>query len=237
MIKQILLTASAATLLSSCASLSSYTDAKTQKKGDVQAFFGGGQTVGPEAIINETTELINDVNGAQDIEDPTVTGTLLEAGARVGISENIDAGIKFTLPGGVALDGRYMLTDPEADYALTVGLKGSYTSLETEDDDGSTSTAYWFTDFTLPFYASYYPAEWLALTVIPDFTYRLSSIGGDENKMLIGGNVNAKLGSSAGIIGEFGYHEDLGGGEPYTQYGVVVFWTLGLQDVISDLMP
>ena len=130
-----------------------------------------------------------------------------------------------------------MLTNPEADYALSTGLKGSYTSLETESSAGSTSTTYWFADVTLPFYASYYPTEWLALTVIPDFTYRLSSLGGDENKMLLGGNVNAKIGSSAGIIGEFGFHEDLGGGEPFTQYGVVLFWTMGLKDLLGNLTP
>ena len=241
----IFLTACTAVLLSSCASLSSYTDAKTQEKGTVRSFFGGGQTVGPEALITEMSEtLINETSEAlinQTPEHSKATGTvglyIIEAGARVGISENIDAGFKFTLPEGIALDGRYMLTNPESDYILSTGLKGSHTSLQTESSSDEPSTAYWFADVTLPFYVSYYPTEWLAVTVIPDFTYRLSSLGGDENKMLLGGNVNAKIGSSAGIIGEFGFHEDLGGGEPFTQYGVILFWTLSLKDLSGNPTP
>ncbi len=235
MMKHILMISSAALLMTSCASLSSYQDARTLEQGKAQMFIGGGTYT--EQYPEQSDQVAQAISEAiEDYKTP-----LIEAGLRVGVMEKLDLGLKYTIPGGIVFDGKYQLLGGKEDvFAISSGAKVGYLSIkQTVTVDGQDQTSEWTTiDATVPLYLSYYPLSWLSVTVSPDYTFRhsTSSEGGSTNANVYGANASLKLGSDWGLVVEYGYHlTDAEGVDAYQQAGAVLYWPIsfGLKDLFN----
>jgi hypothetical protein len=187
-------------LMSNCASLSSFQDAKTLEKGKASVL----------VAVTKYTEKTSDAN-----QDAGLLGLdkfwALDGALRLGVMDHLDAGLKYTLPGGIVVDGKYNFLGADKAFAISSGFKVGYMQLETSGSDSSKASKYTTLDFTVPVYASSYFTDWLCLTLTPDFTFR-SQFGTDvesRNFMLAGANANFKLGKNKGVLVEGGYHMPL----------------------------
>jgi hypothetical protein len=213
-------------MLSSCASLSSYQDARTVEAGKARVFIGGGTYT--EAYPKQDSEFAESIATAlENYKTP-----LIEAGLRVGVTEKIDLGLKYTLPGGAVFDGKYqLLGDSASSFVVSTGAKFGYLSIkQTTTIGGNEVESEWTTlDATLPIYLSYYPVDWFAITVNPNYTFRSAFAPDVETATsnIYGANTSVKLGKNWGLIVEYGYHmTDAEGVDAYQQFGGVLFWPI-----------
>ncbi len=224
--KTILILMTAVSLfMTGCASLSSYQEAKTIDKGTNRVFLGAGTY--NEQYKKQDNEIAEEV--ATIVED--INWILLEGGMRIGLLDNVDVGIKLTFPGGLSVDGKYMLLGGEGELlAASVGAEFGYMSIEmtsTNSEGAETSVKSTTMDFSVPAYLSIYPTDWLGLTVIPDYTFRTMSpaSGPSSSASIYGANASLKIGSSWGLIAEYGYHLSTESQvEAIKQVGAVLFF-------------
>ena len=205
-----------------CASLSSYQEAKVLPTGQGQFSMG-------------VTGYTDDLTRSGFLLDSTGHDfKLLEVGGRVGVWKNLDLGVKYTLIGAVNLDAKYQLlgTDTGSVFQVSSGLKGGYANIEVTVNGKKTEAPVY--DLIVPVYASYTPTDWLALTLAPQFSYRIS-----DNEFeypagpIAGANFDMRLGSSYGIIGEFGYHRHLDKDYALMNYGAMFYMPVNLETVVG----
>jgi len=209
-----LITASA--LVTGCASVSTLQTARTLPSGQVRAYMGGGTYGGSayskDAILSEAK-------------------VLAEGGIRVGIADNIDAGIRLTLPATAYFDGKYQLLDL-GEFAVASGLGIGYTNVSSDDS----SVALF--DLVVPFYASYDFSRSFALYASPKYMLRLESGTNitSTRSGLIAGTVGLKLGDTWGAMLEGSYLKGIGSITDFsaTQANGVLFWST---DALSFLKP
>ena len=131
---------------------------------------------------------------------------MFELGGRVGVWDNLDLGIKYSAPGSIALDAKYQLLgrDSGSAFQLSAGLKGGYASLEGKDDKGEDVNDVPVIDLIVPVYATYNPTSWMAITLAPQFCYRISDNGYYYPEgPIAGANIGLRLGKTVGLRGEF----------------------------------
>ena len=218
--KNALILSSAALMMVGCASLSSYQDARTLEQGKASFFVGAGNF--SQTYKEQDTDIENDINDA--LEDWTMP--LIEAGVRLGVYENLDFGLKYTLPGGINVDGKYQLVGgQEGMFGAASGLKFGYLNYKVNEAEYTTM------DFTVPVYLTVYPTTWAALTVTPDFTFRTETAteGETETASIYGANTSLKLGTKYGVVAEYGIHmSDDESIDAYQQVGLMFYSPLEL---------
>lgn len=209
-----------------CASLSSYQEARTLEKGQSKIFIGA---TGYQDDLK--TVDVKDLLKDSATEDGT-SMFMLELGGRVGIMEGLDVGLRTSIPGGASIDAKYQFVgrDSLSSFQMSSGLRGGYASVQVNEQDIAVI------DLIAPVYATYAPTDWMSVTLAPQFCYRIS-----DNEYwfpsgaIVGGNVDLRLGSSIGLIGEFGYHRHLT--EDYTMmnYGAALFAPFDASDLLSGI--
>ncbi|MBP6385364.1 MAG: hypothetical protein KA313_04015 [Pseudarcicella sp.] len=182
----------ASTIFSSCVSMSTLQTARV---------LGAGETQGAVAYSSVDSQLqYNNIFG-DDTSKVTNTGKggLIEIQAIYGINDKLDVNFKVGLLGTGSIGAKYqLLGDMETKGALSVGGSLGYLSV------GDAT----FYDFTIPVYASYHPAEWLALYASPKLIYRTnnlpegSSIG---SAMWYGSTVGTRIGNKFGLLLEYSF--------------------------------
>lgn len=141
--------------MSSCVSMSTMQTARTTDPGDF-VYGSGVGFVSTEMEFSDTTI--------------TVGMPMVETYARVGITEKLDAGFRYTIPGSIVLDGKYMVYgDQESTLAVSAGAGIGYMSMELNDYQNR------MLDFIIPAYATVYPTSWLALYASPKYILRSST--------------------------------------------------------------
>jgi hypothetical protein len=210
-----------------CASFSSFQDARTVDKGTAR-------------MLVAATSHTAVVDSATAFEDPSFY--VIDVGARVGLTKKFDIGLKYTLPGSMVGDAKYMFTSRESKVGFSTGFSAGYTKVEVEFSDSSgnsTATASSPTtiDATIPLYFSVYPLNWLSFTVEPHATYRWVIGGWLTAGPIVGANGDLKIGNRGGLLLEGGWHKALEKGGPYFfNYSAAIFFpfSLGFEDLVKD---
>lgn len=201
-----------------CASLSSFQDARTVEKG------GGRMVLGATHYKADSTKFV----------DPHDAIYVFDIGARLGVGEKVDLGLRYTIPGAVTADVKYMFTDRQSGLGFSAGFRAAYMNfdLEATDTAGNTTakaTSPTIIDVTLPLYVSYYPLQWLSLTVSPDATYRTVIKAYMTAGPIFGVNGNLKLGENGGLLFEGGWHKAMEtGGPSFVTYSAAVFFPFSI---------
>jgi len=139
-------------LSSGCISISSFQTARTQKKDEASGFFG----VGYESLVipkKSSDELVSEFQ--EEIEEIKVP--ILEGGMRYGLTDSLDIGIRYTVPGTLAGEVKYQLTGHDSNLATAIGFglgTGGYSSGTTNYDIFDIIVPLWISqDFTDTFSA------------------------------------------------------------------------------------
>jgi hypothetical protein len=199
-------------MLPSCVSMTSLQTARTMEKGEFGGGFGGGMV---NAEINSGTETF-------DLKAP-----FMEASARYGITDKLDAGAKITLIGTSGLDVKYQfLGDKQSLLAGSVGTGFGYLSLSSGSGDNISKSV--ITDINVPVSFSIHPKEWFAFYASPRYTLRLNSYNntvngvddkGSSNSNWYGITTGIRLGKKVGFLVEYSYYlNDTDGTPPLTQF-------------------
>lgn len=218
-----------------CASLSSYQEARVTEKGKAELFFGA---TGYQDDLEKVDVSFTSANSGTIDTTDGLSSFMFEVGGRVGVWDNLDLGIKYSFPGSVALDAKYQLLgrDSGSAFQLSAGLKGGYASLEGKDDEGEDVDGVPVIDLIVPVYATYSPTTWMAVTVAPQFCYRISDNGYYYPEgPIAGANIGLRLGKTVGLRGEFGYHRNLDADYSMMNYGAVLYAPFDPSSLLSGL--
>lgn len=177
-----------------CFNMSSLQTAKTLEKGKGRVLIGGGYYTSPE--VNDALDTL----GADDLKMP-----YMEVGYRRGFTDAFEAGVKLTLIGTIAVDGKYQLLDNNG-LAFAVGLSGGYADIES--GTGSSKTKIY--EAMVPLYASYDIGDYLALYLSPKYMFRIYGGDGSGSGSLAGVTGGVKLGKNLGLFIESTYMQALG---------------------------
>jgi len=203
-----------------CASLTSFQDARTIEKGTGRAHVAFN-------MYTETNE--KDEGDLDKIDDE---GFMLQLGGRFGLTDKIDMGITYIVPGSVLLDGKYQFTAPTSVLGVSSGLKLGYLSYSYGSENNMDTVM--ALDVIVPVYASYYPVSWIAVTLNPDVVSRIRLKGPKTDPyILIGGNASLKLGKNIGVVAEAGYHVQPGEDRVFTTYGGSFYTPLDLSNFLG----
>lgn len=174
-----------------CANMSTLQTGRALKAGEGQVLLGGGYYGSPS--VNEAVDA--------DLAFP-----YLEVGYRRGIVENLELGVKATIPGTIGLDGKYQLLDA-GDFALAAGLGAGYLSLSSGEGENEVSNT--IIDVTVPVYASYHLGDYVALYTSPKYLMRLISGDSSGSSHLLGATGGVRLGNTWGVYVEGTFMKDL----------------------------
>lgn len=199
-----------AVLQSACVSMSSLQTAETLEKGRKQTTFGGGYYSSEETSNN--TSLSTKV-------------PYLEYSYREGLAKDFDAGVKLTIIGSAAVDGKYRLIDGK-EFDLSAGGALGYMTISS--GSGANEVKNTIIDFMLPVYASYRFSEQWALYLTPRYVMRMNSrsgaSSGTSTASLLGGAGGVKIGHEWGVYLEAAYQKQLGSTFDLVQYNASLFW-------------
>lgn len=213
-------------VFSSCASLSSYQEARVLPQGEGR-------------LALAVTGYSDDLKRA--VFDDSADGNdfrLLEVSGRAGVWDNLEVGVKYTFLGAVAADVKYQLLgrDSGSAFQLSTGFKGGYASLEVKDSSGNGSTAIPVVDLIVPVYLGWTPNSWLGVAVAPEFCYRISDNTWEyPSGPIAGANVDLRLGKKAGIVLEYGYHRHLDKDYALQNFGASVYAPFEIHSLLGAL--
>lgn len=233
----------------SCSTMSSFQDAHVLDPGKAH-FFVAAST---QTAVFDTSKITK--NDGDPRGGPLGSTLQLESGARIGIFDGLDFGIRLTFVQPVAADIKFRLFQSgRSAEAIAFGYGGGFGS----DSPDSIHGAHWNSrhrDFFLPYYWTRALTEEFDLTAAPRFSLRQRQIthldptpGVPESNNpqegenigkeyhyfapMLGVNLTISPGVSKpgtrlleGIIMEAGYHRSLEGAEVQSHFGVG--WVLG----------
>ena len=219
-----------------CASLSSYQEARVLDKGKAEVFFGAS---GYKDDLEKVDFSFTGANSGKIDTTDGLSNVMLEIGGRIGVWDNLDLGVKYSVPGSIALDAKYQLLgrDSGSMFQLSAGLKGGYASLDGKNSKGEDVDGVPVIDLIVPVYATITPTNWMALTVAPQFCYRISDNGYYYPEgPIAGANIGLRMGTTFGIRGEFGYHRNLDTDYSMMNYGAVFYAPFNPSSLFSGLL-
>jgi hypothetical protein len=177
----LLLSAGVVLLFTNCASLTGFQTGRTvgKNKGEMMLSLNYSQTPDFNIDIDQ-----NDTSDIKRLAFPN-----LELGARYGLTEELDFGLKINTNFNFALDAKYqVLGDKESDVALSVGLGAGTFGM---------FSLLW--NFQVPLYFSYHPNENVDIYITP--RYIAQSAAGDISGRLnyFGGNTGVLFGKDVKV--------------------------------------
>ena len=117
-------------LTTACVNSSALQTAKALDPGKQRILVGGGYYASPD--------LDKDASSATG-EETSLKLPYMELGYRRGLIDKLEAGVKYTLPGTAAIDGKYQFLDA-GDFALAAGASVGYFKLSSEAGDSKSSS-------------------------------------------------------------------------------------------------
>ena len=189
-------------LTTACVNSSTLQTAKALDPGRQRILVGGGYYASPD--INE------DASSATGTET-SLALPYMELGYRRGLVDKVEAGVKYTLPGTAAIDGKYQFLDA-GDFALAAGASVGYFKISSEAGDSKSSST--VIDTIVPVYASYDVAKAFALYTSPKYVMRYAKNESSDAMMsesssglnhLVGATVGTRLGNRWGLFLETTY--------------------------------
>jgi hypothetical protein len=172
-----------------CASNSNFTTARAIPKGEVDGFFA----VSHIGFSEDTIPILGSVPEAY----------FFELGANAGITEALGVGLKYTFPSAGSINGKYTYVGVgrQKGFFSAVGIQGGYTSFPTAEGDTTENQRI---EFSFPLYASYFINEIIGISLIPTYSGRYYTSGGDDSDSplsnLFGGNINLQIKSKVGVV-------------------------------------
>ncbi|MCB9737944.1 MAG: hypothetical protein H6747_01675 [Deltaproteobacteria bacterium] len=212
---------------SGCMSISAVQTARTLDPGQVQVQVGGGSL----GVTTETRDTTTDAQG-NTIKGALTTDTAsipeIELGARLGLTEGLDAGLKLVFPLSLMADVKYQFLD-HSRVAGAVGLVAGYQTVTFNDDELKTL------DLVVPLYFSVDLTEWLTAYASPKYFFRSmsSSTGESQITHMAGATGGIKLGRNFGLFIEgtrLAVLNDTSAGDGTTalsQFHVALFFNYG----------
>lgn len=199
--------------ITSCVSMTTMQTARTNKKGEV-TITGGGGSIKTQFPIG-TVDTFN------------IALPFIEGGVRYGITDKIDAGLKFTIIGSTVLDGKYQfLGDQKSKIAGSVGLSLGYVNVSINDTKSDV------VDFSTPIYFSYHPTEWLAVYTSPKYTlrsnfytYTSTNQTATDFSNWYGLTGGLKIGEKVAFLAEYSYFKSQVIDIPFNQFTCGVSYT------------
>ncbi len=186
------------TLTVGCANMSTLQTAKTLAPSEGRVLVGGGYYASPDLDAEAS-----DATGAE----ASLKMPYAEVGYRHGIVDDVEAGLKVTMPGTVAVDGKYQLLE-QGGLALATGLGVGYLSLSS--GEGADEVKSTILDVQVPLYASYDVGDYLAVYTSPKYLLRsVSGDGGSSLSHLAGATAGVKVGKDTGLFFEGTLMRDL----------------------------
>ncbi len=180
----------AAALAPGCVSISSVQTARTLRPGQVQVQGGAGSVTLTEASRSSSFDQNgNEIQGA--LTESSVPVPEIEFGARFGITDYVDAGLKVSLPSSVMADVKLQLVDTP-NFAVAVGAGLGYQSFSFLDVDMSV------VDLFVPVYLSYDVSKWIALYASPKYYARIAS-GSSQTSSSNASDYWHMFGATAGV--------------------------------------
>ncbi|NLE00737.1 MAG: hypothetical protein GX640_12785 [Fibrobacter sp.] len=198
-------------LTTGCASISNFQTAKPLGKGTAEA-------LGATSFLTMANPLE---------PDSSITFRTFELQARVGLTEKLDIGLKYTFPTAGALDVKYCFlgSGKERGLFMSTGLQAGYTSFGswgTDDDVDENTADEKRVEFYVPVYLSIYPLDFLSLSVIPSYGGRFYTFAkGYEN--VLGGNANVRIGKRFGVVLDFSLFRNFATEYTEKQVGIGAF--------------
>jgi hypothetical protein len=189
-----LLSLSLILLAQGCVNISTLQTAQTLEQGELRSTIGGGLYASPD-VDEAVGELVD--------EDVAILLPAIEFGVRYGVIEDLDLGLKLTIPGTIALDGKYRLLNKEG-FAVAAGLSLGY--LQVSSGSGANEVTSTLLDVMVPVYASYDVGKYFSVYVSPKYLLRAGFAEGSSNLFhFAGGTGGIKLGESFGLFLESSY--------------------------------
>jgi hypothetical protein len=190
--------AALATLLTNCASLSGFQDARTVGKNNGEFYGSINASATPEY------QVFDDTYGADTVQIdgsiPSIVFPNIEIGGKVGVGEKIDLTLRMNTNLNIGLGVKaQILGDRESKFGLGVGA-----------EIGTFGLGLGLWNVQIPVYASVYPTESVAIYVSPRYIYQFSTYDG------IDGGLNY-LGGNGGLL--FGKRHKFGIDAGYYRFG------------------
>ena len=157
------------------------------------------------SALEEAADDVGEAVGEEDTEIPPMV--FAEMMYRRGIVDNFDMGLKLTLPGTIALDGKYQFLK-KGDFAMSSGLSLGYLSM----GEGEEKTT--VIDTIIPVNMGYDVNNWFSLYASPKYLLRMS---GGESASIVGSSAGLRLGKGFGLYLEGTYAMALDGSTNITQ--------------------
>ncbi len=206
--KRVLLSLPVVFLLSGCPSPNTYTVPRTLDKGQVQWQIAA-EFIG--VSYNQPTTTVNN-NGTTSTQNQTVSASapmLPTFGARIGVADGFDLGVRIANLDSVGIDGKIRLLKGRFDLALDPGIQGYYVTI----DDVSLGVAY----FHLPLLAGFNFNKDITLVLKPGIIYSVASASASNGSGVEG------AATSTGVFGDFGAGFDFRIGKRFSIHPEITF--------------
>ena len=185
-------------LATGCINMSTLQTARTLPVNETELVAGGGYYLSPTLLETESSDANNELE--------LVGLPYVEIGARIGMLDYLDLGLKVTIPGTISLDVKLQVVDLEG-LAVAMGAGIGYLHYETTVDDTKFTNE--IIDLMVPIYISYHFNEAFAIYGSPKYVMRINITGDTDAAQLVGAGGGLRIGESAGVYLEATYMVDL----------------------------
>jgi hypothetical protein len=196
-----------------CASNSNFYSARPLGQGNSQAFV---------AVSTIDTERPEDTLLAAVIRPDF---TIFEVGASAGVTDKLDVGVKYSFPTAGFIEARYALlgADRREGFFFAPGLRAGYTAFPQSADQEEENSR---VELAVPLFLSYFPLEWLGVSLIPTCSFRYFTAAEGYSENLLGGNVNVRIGKKVGGLVEGAFHQNFKWKWLETQIGAGIYFEI-----------
>ncbi|MCO6486541.1 MAG: hypothetical protein J5I41_12265 [Saprospiraceae bacterium] len=179
-------------LMSSCASLTGFQEARTLGEGNSEILVSLNLSQSPN--FND----IEDEDGEELTDVPTLFFPNIEAAFNYGVAEKINVGVRLNTNLNIGIGAKFqLLGDQTTSNALAIGA-----------DVGTFGLIGGLWNVQIPLYYSFHPTEKFAWYLSPRYTYQFSSFTGAENGLsYMGGNTGLLFGTKHKFGVDIGYYQ------------------------------
>lgn len=173
MLRPLIIATALSGALTGCISISSLQTARTQRDGEMSGFFA----LGYESLYFPKKSRDKDEKELEEaVEELKVP--IMETGLRYGINGENDFGLKYTVPGTLALDVKHQLTGFDGPVAMAMGLGVGFGGHDSESD--SFKDDYDIVDLFVPFYISKDLSDTFSLYTAPRYIHRMTTYTSED---------------------------------------------------------
>ena len=206
--KRVLLSLPTVFLLAGCPSPNTYTVPRTLDRGQVQ-WQVAAEFIGVSYNQPVTTQ---NANGTTTTQNQTVSASapmLPTFGARIGLADGFDLGVRVANLDSVGVDGKIRLLKGRFDLALDPGIQGYYVTV----NDVSLGVAY----LHLPLLAGFNFNKDITLVLKPGIIYSIATASADAGSGVTG------AATATGVFGDFGAGFDFRIGKRFSIHPEITF--------------